>query len=45
MNKAYDELKNNNVIDVMSLINRKMADLNPALQRVGKYIIQKLLYM
>ncbi|MBT3320349.1 MAG: MurR/RpiR family transcriptional regulator [Clostridia bacterium] len=40
MSKSSDEPQDNNAIDVMSLINRKMADLNPALQRVGKYIIE-----
>ena len=40
MNNEFEELQNNSTIDVMSLINRKMAELNPALQRVGKYIIE-----
>lgn len=40
MNNALEETTDNNTIDVMSLINRKMAELNPALQRVGKYIIK-----
>ncbi len=40
MNKALEQLHSNNSVDVMSLINRKMAELNPALQRVGKFIIE-----
>lgn len=40
MKNEFAELQSNNTIDVMSLINRKMAALNPALQRIGKYIIE-----
>ena len=40
MNNTLEETTGDNTIDVMSLINRKMADLNPALQRVGKFIIE-----
>jgi len=37
--QAFNEYTDAQTIDVVSLINRKMAQLNPALRRIGQYIV------
>lgn len=40
MSNSNEKFTGSTTIDVLSLINRKMANLNPALQRVGKFITE-----